>query len=235
MKSSVYSQHLPDAAPGSFPPIPPIIDHYLDITNYTHLPPDPPLPVANPTLIPDRLFRTLTPVFTIRHPAHAIPSWYRSVSVAGTLGVSVGDPEWLVITSFLWPRLTFDCFRAHFIAQDPDSRWPVVIDADDLIGDPEGIMRQLCALTGLNPEHISTTWTKPYDPLPVPEDHFMYPLKRALFGSNLKHPPDVTTERQKWASQWGENIADAIARAVDGAMADYQYLYGFRLLPNITK
>src|ERR1700744_3183461 len=39
------------------------------------------VPNINPTIIPDRFLKTLTPIFTIRHPAKQIESWYKASRV----------------------------------------------------------------------------------------------------------------------------------------------------------
>ncbi|THU89869.1 hypothetical protein K435DRAFT_677032 [Dendrothele bispora CBS 962.96] len=113
-----------------------------------------PLPVPNPTLIPDRFLKTLSPVFIIRHPAKAFPSYLR---VCSAYGGSVLDAAFPINASYKWQRLLYDSGltngngHAHRV-------WPIVLNGDDLIVNAEDVMQKLCRQAGLDPSQICYTW-----------------------------------------------------------------------------
>jgi len=99
--------------------------------------------------------------FLIRHPAKAIPSFYRACSNSGYRC----HIEALQGFSAMYELYTLVQQRCH-----PS---PVVIDADDLLSDPETIMRKYCVATGLPFKESMLTWT----PRCFPEWEFDTPFR----------------------------------------------------------
>lgn len=64
----------------------------------------------NPTLFPDRFLHTLSPVFTIRHPAIQVASWYRAMKPFGVpIDDLLGEIEFN--SSYKFTRRIFDYFK----------------------------------------------------------------------------------------------------------------------------
>jgi hypothetical protein len=59
----------------------------------------------NPTILPDRLLKTLAPVFMIRHPAKQIESWYR---VSRIFGLPIEDPDFELCVTYKFSRRLFE-------------------------------------------------------------------------------------------------------------------------------
>jgi len=104
--------------------------------------------------------------FLIRHPAKAIPSLYRACTDSGykcqaeaLQGFSAMHEVYALVQQRLHPS-------------------PIVIDADDLLRDPERIMRKYCIATGLPYKESMLTWT----PRSFPEWEFDTPFRMCLLS-----------------------------------------------------
>ncbi|KAL0575951.1 hypothetical protein V5O48_006021 [Marasmius crinis-equi] len=178
----------------------------------------PSLPVPNPTLLPDRLLVSFTPVFIIRHPARMLPSLLRTF---GQVGATAFDTDFPVDSSFKWQRMVYDCYKAWF---GNDSALPIVIDGDKLINDPEGQMEKLCKGVGLDPAGLRYTWE-----VEVPDTPVKALFKRTLCASTgvmkgQEIPPVIDDEMKKWAGEWGDDTAQELKRHAEMIMPDYEYL-----------
>jgi hypothetical protein len=165
---------------------PVIVDHQLDVFPERRNPGDG-MPYDNhseepfnPTVLPSRLMKTLAPIFIIRHPVRQIESWYRTSSQI--FGINVEYAEFELCASYRIPRKIYDYYKSLYgqgSAEASEKRgttsgWPVVIDGDDIVNDPEGIAGKFCALTGLDPGGIIYKWEKNewFDQGPVQEIFF---------------------------------------------------------------
>lgn len=117
----------------------------------------------NPTVLPDRLWKSFTPVFIIRHPAKQVGSYYKASRIRQ---LSIESPEFEISTSYRFSRMLFDYFKTLYEVEDhrggvgPMVTWPIVIDGDDLINDTEGMAERFCNLTGLEPSGVIYKWEK---------------------------------------------------------------------------
>jgi hypothetical protein len=113
----------------------------------------------NPTILPDRLWKTLAPVFMIRHPAKQVGSYYKASRV---MGEPVDAPELETTTSYKFTRLHFDYFRRLYQEEHPEYgdrlQWPIVIDGDDVINDTEGVARRFCEIIQVDPAGVIYKW-----------------------------------------------------------------------------
>lgn len=178
----------------------------------------------NPTLLPTRFLRGLTPVLLIRHPALVFESILR---VSGpTMGANVSDAEFPIEASFRWLRVLYDWFVAHSIR-------PIVINADEIIAHPT-IVQQLCKQLQLDPSGVRLSW----DPMPQStlegqssyQQHFFSTIHSSSGVRADKHSAaqGETIDRdvmiRKWQDVYGLEAATALWSFVDAAMPDYEYL-----------
>ncbi|KAL0569958.1 hypothetical protein V5O48_012007 [Marasmius crinis-equi] len=249
MSSAFVNAHLGSAADGlEDKPAPLITDRQLDIPVGLRSVPSnlPPRSESNPTLLPDRFFFSFTPILTIRHPAHAIPSNLRAAR-----SVSSEFPEFATAigTSFRFPRLVFDSFK--FRGGGPS---PIVMDGGRLVQDPQGQMKKLCKVLGLDESGIRYMWDETIETLGSREsktakaflgtfhgskgviadkvsemEHSLRILKLTYRIQKYNQPVDIQEETKKWAEEWGEDVARTLQEKVAAAMEDYEYLLEYCL------
>ena len=88
--------------------------------------------------------------FLIRDPRKSVPSLYRLFKTPGLTGREHASP---VYAGFKELHELFQFVRQHLDTS------PVVVDADDLLENPEGIMRAYCAKVGLKYQENMTRWS----------------------------------------------------------------------------
>lgn len=123
---------------------------------------------GNPTIIPQTLLEQFHYTFLIRHPRSSIPSYYRCC--IPPLLDRTGFAEYMPSEAgYDELRRFFDYCRASgFVGPavagqntpQPASKAPeiCVIDADDLLDDPEGILRKYCKSVGLEFDSSMLKW-----------------------------------------------------------------------------
>ncbi|KAK7043205.1 hypothetical protein VNI00_008559 [Paramarasmius palmivorus] len=223
MDSSAVNEYLKLSNP--IRPSPTIVDRMLDV-------PSPSAaqgaPSSNPTLLPDRLYYSFTPIIVIRHPARVLPSYVR---LAGeNLGSALDSDDMPLIASFQCERLVFDSFRDAGIT-------PIVVDGERLVKDPHGQMKKLCNALAIDDGQIKYTWDA------VPEGQIVGSLGRitTAFFSRLSQstgvipdprfeiPLKLEDEVLRWAEEWNADVARKLEIYVLGAMEDYEYLLEYSL------
>lgn len=127
--------------------------------------------VGNPTWIPDDLYKSLSPLILIRHPARMIPSFYRTQT--DVLKLHVTDEFFAVCTSLQWLRLIFDSYRKIYSENDDlvpnhsgytaDSMneivtWPLVVDAEDVVHSTQAVAMKLCEIWDIDPSGVQYSW-----------------------------------------------------------------------------
>lgn len=193
---------------------------------------------TNPTLLPDRFLRSISPIFLFRHPARLVPSYYRASKAAGKK-YGIHDDAFSVGASLRWLRLLHDWYTngKPTVANENTenggiSPWPIVIDSDDYIHEPR-ILQKLCAVAGLDPNYIRYEW----DAVPAAGRRGQHPafLDALQASRGLEVPAtrdceiDLEEERAKLVEEFGEHVGATLAHYVDLAMADYLHLRRFRL------
>ncbi|KAF7186493.1 hypothetical protein HII31_12195 [Pseudocercospora fuligena] len=189
---------------------------------------------SNPTRYPDDFFRSLTPIFLIRHPALVIPSYYKQQR--DTLHLEASDECLTAFTTQRFTRLVFDVFRAKAGSDEP----PLVIDAKDLVHETMLTMEKLCERLGLDPNGVQYNWS------PVPPDQWPnMPMSELgmlfftdLWGSGrvygsgekaMEDTLDLDHETKKWSDEFGEDTAKHLRRLVDEDMPHYEYMKQFKI------
>ncbi|KAK1223703.1 hypothetical protein PQX77_013424 [Marasmius sp. AFHP31] len=236
MSSSFINSHI-DVPGRTTWPAPVVVDYKLDVPmNASTLgaAEDRELDLklySNPTLIPDRFFFSFRPVITIRHPAHSTPSAYRAF-LNSDVGVDLSHPELPVFTSYKWARLIFDSFKSYRGVETEkdftDATLPVVVDGERLVKDPQGQMKKVCDMLGLDEGGIRYNWDKPEVWKGSKfEGTFFKTLNESsgvVLDPKFNKPLDIDTEEEKWAEEWDEDTARVLRKLVQEAMEDYQYL-----------
>lgn len=124
---------------------------------------------SNPTVMPRDLLEKFHFTFLIRHPRNAIPSYYRCCvpPLVEKTGFHEFMPEeagydelrrtfdYCKDTGIVGPKI---CGRDSGAVVPPGSVEICVIDADDLLDDPEGILRQYCDSIGVDFSQSMLNW-----------------------------------------------------------------------------
>ncbi|PTQ27066.1 hypothetical protein MARPO_0228s0003 [Marchantia polymorpha] len=182
-------------------------------------------PHTNPTSMPDSLLLSMQPIFQIRHPVLMFPSMLRAmIKLNGR-----ARPRDLEVTAMLTLRYSRDLFD-WYLNHGGEVK-PKVIDADDIIND-RAVVRQLCIETGMDPDAVQYEWEirEEKDPL------------KAIFLSTINASTsvipglvarglDFDIEKVKWKAEFGEGDGEDLAKLVQDAMPDYNYLLSQRTLP----
>lgn len=107
---------------------------------------------GNPTLIPSHLLLdpTISHTFLIRSPVKAVPSYYRLCTAPGNEGTGFEyyDPE---EAGYHELRQLHDFLREQ--GQDP-----LVIESENLLKDPEGVMKMWCEEVGIEFDEKMLSW-----------------------------------------------------------------------------
>ncbi|KIK64801.1 hypothetical protein GYMLUDRAFT_160529, partial [Collybiopsis luxurians FD-317 M1] len=206
-------------------PEPEIVDRKLDVVSSEVELDTPAFPLPNPTLFPDRLVAKLSPVIVIRNPMFVCPSWVR---VSSTFGGTVFDTESAVIGNLRWQRILYDFYRAYYDGTDPEryKNWPIVIDGDKLVEDPEGQMKKFCSLVGLIESGIQYSWESSDSSNRYHSDRVLGAFLGTIMeskGDYLK-VPSLEDQVKKWTAEWNVEVAQKMKEAVISALEDYEYL-----------
>jgi hypothetical protein len=213
--------------------------------------------VVNPTIFPDRLWKTFAPVITIRHPAKQVGSYYKASRISAG---SIDSSEFELSLHYKFSRMLFDYFRKLYQnrqyrlskgsgAPNSELQWPIVIDGDDLINDTEGLAQRFCAITHLNPVGVIYEWGRIEKADPF-DKAFFGTLDKSVgvvknevslgnwrpSGHHSPFPlnqtpeiPSVAKESKKWEQTWGPKVTQRLVHFAEKIMPDYEYLYQFRL------
>ncbi|KAJ6107139.1 hypothetical protein N7523_008462 [Penicillium sp. IBT 18751x] len=211
--------------------------------------PDQSFSPSNKTVLSNEYLRTWQMAFIIRHPALAWPSMYRAMQKVAAEGFMDEDGikgSSATNMSLRWSRMLYD-----WCMEQPDQPTPPpVIDAHDLIHNPEVVLR-LCEQTGLDKSVVqfewendakkSDNWAMADPSAPAEEVHFQNRAAAIMLSSleaskgviKDKAPAniDIAAEAEKWKVEFGEQAAQIIEKAVRDSMPDYEYLKSKRIMP----
>jgi len=209
---------------------------------------DTPAEPKNPTVVPREILERFHFTFLIRHPKHAIPSYYRCCipPLVERTGFNPFMPD---EAGYEELRSLFDyCKNTGLIGpkicgrdgeDQPAGPPPIdsgieicVIDADDLLDDPEGILSKYCQSIGLDFDPEMLKWDNEEDHEFAKEafekwDGFH---DDAIQSKDLKprqhrHKPKTDAELYEvWVEKYGKEAADVIQQTVADNVATYEYL-----------
>lgn len=124
----------------------------------------------NPTVVPREILEKFHFTFLIRHPRNAIPSYYRCC-IPPLVERTQFDPFMPCEAGYDELKALFDYCKdtglvgpavcgqpGSGVKAEPGQVQICVIDADDLLDDPEGILRQYCDSIGMEFSQDMLTW-----------------------------------------------------------------------------
>jgi len=223
---------------------------YHVVPCYPHLTPETAAPslaalrteedIKNPSLLPWEILKQFIITFLIRNPIISIPSKYKFTvpPLQKTTGMKQFYPNEI---GYRGLRLMLD-FLLERQRNSTDGDEIVVVDAADLLADPSATVRAYCERVGVDFDEDMMTWDGQEDSARADALLAKY---RPYHLEALNSTGFVAKERQlemeaqnvddDWKGRFGEEGAEVLRHAVDGAMEDYEYLRQFRLNANRAK
>ncbi|KAG8354191.1 hypothetical protein FVEN_g7928 [Fusarium venenatum] len=186
---------------------------------------------GNPTVLPLEVLKQFQFTFLIRHPRRAIPSYYRCT--VPPLDEVTGFYEFMPNEAGYRELVRFFDFLIKENIVDKDNL--VVIDADDLLDNPEKTIRLYCEKTGIDFKPEMLEWN---------EEDCSYATAAfekwngwhndAIKSSALRprtHHQTLTVENEdkEWTAKFGPEAQKVIRKTVEDNIADYEYLKQFAL------
>ncbi|OBS21031.1 hypothetical protein FPOA_07371 [Fusarium poae] len=186
---------------------------------------------GNPTVLPLEVLKQFQFTFLIRHPRRAIPSYYRCT--VPPLDEVTGFYEFMPNEAGYRELVRFFDFLIKENIVDKDNL--VVIDADDLLDNPEKTIRLYCEKTGIDFKPEMLEWN---------EEDCSYATAAfekwngwhndAIKSSALRprtHHQTLTVEGEdkEWTAKFGPEAQKVIRKTVEDNIADYEYLKQFAL------
>ncbi|EKD20539.1 uncharacterized protein L3040_004171 [Drepanopeziza brunnea f. sp. 'multigermtubi'] len=203
---------------------------------------------GNPTVVPAEVLRQFHFTFLIRHPRHSIPSYYRCTippldAITGFYNFmpsEAGYDELRRVFDFLVKDGQVGPAEAGKHGDLSDGEVSItVIDADDLLDNPEGIVRAYCKEVGLEYSPDMLVWDTDEDHQRAREafekwrgfhdDAINSTSLRPRSATHKKKAKSVEAEDQEWREKYGEEGARVIRQCVQANLADYEYLKGFAI------
>ncbi|KAF4951816.1 hypothetical protein FGADI_7186 [Fusarium gaditjirri] len=186
---------------------------------------------GNPTVLPLEVLKQFQFTFLIRHPRRAIPSYYRCTvppldEVTGFYDFMPNEAGYKELVRF------FDFLIKENIV-DKDNL--VVVDADDLLDNPEKTIRLYCEKTGIDFKPEMLEWNDEdcnYATIAFQKWNGWH--NDAIKSSALRprtHHQTMTTESEdkEWTAKYGPEAQKVIRKTVEDNVADYEYLKQFAL------
>lgn len=223
---------------------------------------DTPSEPNNPSVMPTELLEKFHFTFLIRHPRNSVPSYYRCCvpPLVEKTGFNEFMPEEAGYDEL---RRFFDYCKDSGIVgpkicgqedngavAKPGSVEICVLDADDLLDDPEGMLRHYCASVGIEFDMSMLNWdseaehqhakdafekwngfhedaihSKDLKPrATVSATQCGTPSRQQLITSQKKTPKSDEVMYAEWKETYGEKAANVIRDTVAANVADYEHM-----------
>ncbi|KAF1952209.1 hypothetical protein CC80DRAFT_182333 [Byssothecium circinans] len=210
---------------------------------------------GNPTVIPKELLANFHFTFLIRHPRNSIPSYYRCTvppldKVTGFFNFRPDEAGYVELRRFfdflreegqIGPHTatgTTNGVKGANEANGTNSGVEIcVIDADDLLDNPAGIIEAYCKSTGIQYEPEMLTWDT--------DEHHRYAKetfekwkgfhddainsKELKARTHKKFPKSEEELVKEWTETFGEEAAKVINDTVKENVGHYEYLKQFAI------
>ncbi|SMY21580.1 unnamed protein product [Zymoseptoria tritici ST99CH_1A5] len=204
----------------------------------------------NPTVVPKEVLEKFHFTFLIRHPKSAIPSYYRCcippllerTGFAPFMPEEAGYDElrrlfdYLKETGIVGPKI---CGQESSKDQElkPGQVEICVLDADDMLDNPEGYLRKYCESVGIDFNEQMLQWDSEESHAFAKEQFEKWNgfHDDAINSTDLKprvHKHAPKSEEQlhgDWTKLYGQEAADLIKKTVADNVADYEYLKQFAI------
>ncbi|KKA31049.1 hypothetical protein TD95_002956 [Thielaviopsis punctulata] len=188
--------------------------------------------VQNPTTLPLEELAKFQFTFLIRHPRRSIPSYYRC-TIPPLVEMTGFDEFMPNEAGYVELRRLFDYLIETGVVPKESI---VVVDADDMLDQPETVIREYCNRIGIDFTPNMLQWTKEDD------ENAMTAFEKwkgfhedALSSSSLnprKHaqkPVSKEEDDAAWRQKFGENGQKVIRQTVDENEKHYEYLKQFAI------
>ncbi|PKS12954.1 hypothetical protein jhhlp_000295 [Lomentospora prolificans] len=186
----------------------------------------------NPTIFPLDQLRRFQFTFLIRHPRRSIPSYYRC-TIPPLDSVTNFDKFLPNEAGYDELRRLFDYLIAEGVV---DRENLVVLDADDMLDNPEAAIKAYCERVGIDFSPSMLNWSED------DAQHATQAFEKwngfhndAIKSSSLKprsHAQKTCTpesEDEEWKQKYGEEAQKVIRKTVEDNVADFEYLKQFAL------
>lgn len=204
---------------------------------------------ANPTVIPDELWRRVRVTFLIRHPALTFPSALRTAIDNEGLEAVLSHKSEVVMRwecTFHWHVLLYQFLTSQPYLSQVQGQAPTsdirtasadrvyIVDASQLKN--EMFVKTYAKLVGLDPSKVQTVW----DATSQEEQGKLHRVERRMKDTLLSSTHilpsklesadvNVMVERTKWRVEFGSVLAGRLETLVADAMEEYEWLYERRL------
>ncbi|KAM0798882.1 hypothetical protein BDR22DRAFT_808468 [Usnea florida] len=207
---------------------------------------------GNPTVVPSEILGRFHFTFLIRHPRYSIPSYYRCTvppldDVTGFYNFMPSEAgydelrrvfDYLRAVGQVGPRVASRNIPENIgINGNTDAVDICVVDADDLLDDPVGIITAYCNSVGIEYHEQMLRWDSQEDQKQA-SDAF---AKWKGFHEDALNSRDLKPRTQKkkaksdeeedreWLEKFGAEGAKVIRQTVNANVKDYEYLKQFAL------
>ncbi|KAF2277219.1 uncharacterized protein EI97DRAFT_313755 [Westerdykella ornata] len=206
---------------------------------------------GNPTVVPKDLLAKFQFAFLIRHPKYSVPSYYRCTippldKLTGFYNFRPDEAgyselrrlfDYLRSVGQVGPNLAGET-HGQAATDGEASGVPItLIDADDLLDNPSGIIEAFCKGTGVKYEPDMLKWGDEKHQTYAKEVFAKWPgfHEDALDSDELRartHKKEPKSDEQlfaEWTEKYGEEGAKVIRDTVAANVADYEYLKQFAI------
>lgn len=184
---------------------------------------------TNPTILPVNILAQFQITFLIRHPSRAIPSYYRCTvpPLSDTTGFHYFDPQ---EAGFREARILLQFLLHSGLLKREDV---VLVDADDLMDNPRGIVEEYCRRVGIDFREEMLSWEeKECGEFEKWKGFHEDAMKSGGLKARTTRKPLKSDEEnfEEWKEKYGEAGAKLIQKTSRENMADYEWMRQFRIV-----
>ncbi|KAI4206022.1 MAG: hypothetical protein LQ346_001332 [Caloplaca aetnensis] len=207
----------------------------------------------NPTVLPIEIMGNFHFTFLIRHPRCSIPSFYRCTippldKVTGFYNYMPSEAgydelrrlfDYLRSAGLVGPKIAGQSEINGHARSNGATRGVelCVVDADDLLDNPSGIIEAYCRSVGLDYDPGMLKWDTEEDQQHARDAFEKWPgfhedvmdSKMLKPREHIKKTKSVEEEDRDWAEKYGEKGAKIIRETVNANLKDYEYLKQFAI------
>ncbi|KAH7360715.1 hypothetical protein BKA65DRAFT_390745 [Rhexocercosporidium sp. MPI-PUGE-AT-0058] len=203
---------------------------------------------GNPTVVPAEILKQFHFTFLIRHPRHSIPSYFRCTippldEITGFynfMPAEAGYDELRRVFDFLAKDKQVGPALAGKHADLKNGEVSItVVDADDLLDNPQGIIEAYCKEVGIDYTPEMLNWDTEDDHKRAKaafekwkgfhEDAINSTSLKPRDAAHKKKSKTVEVEDKEWREKYGVEGAKVIRECVEANIPDYEYLKSFAI------